>query len=294
MNHHVRHLRGLQAFDVAATNGSLSNAADELAVTHGAISRQIKQLEEHLGVTLFNRRSNGVELTEQGARLHEATQRAFMALREGISDIKRVENTQSITISLSASLATKWLVPRLTSFRNAHPGLSVYLDTNDEIIDLQASQTDVALRYGTPEWGDLHCERLTREELIVVAAPKLAADHVLPLRPDEVTSLPLLSDEFNPAWDRWALGNNLNPDRVARPVLRFADSAVLITAAIDGHGVALARRLLVKDDLEAGRLVRLDNSITKPDRALYFVCRSGDQDRLPIRRFRSWLISQYR
>lgn len=293
MSHHPRHLRGLQAFDVAATCASLSKAANELGVTHGAISRQIKQLEDHLGVLLFHRRSNGVKTTEQGARLHEATQRAFMALREGIQDVKRLENTRSITISLSASLATKWLVSRLSTFREAHPGLSVFLDTNDEIIDLQSSQVDVALRYGTPNWGNLHCELLTREELIVVAAPRFAAGQTIPMKPVGISSLPLLSDEFDPAWERWAAGNALDPIRVATPAVRFADSAVLIAAAIDGQGVALARRLLVEDDLEAGRLVRLDQSVTTPDRALYFVCRSGDQDRMPVRQFRSWLLSLY-
>ena len=158
MNYYARHLRALQAFDVTATCGNLSKAASELGVTHGAVSRQIKQLEDHLGVLLFHRRPNGVEKTEHGARLHEATQRAFDALHQGIRNVKRLENNQSITISLSASLATKWLVSRLPDFRSAHPGFSVFLDTNDEVIDLNASQVDVALRYGIPDWKSLHHE----------------------------------------------------------------------------------------------------------------------------------------
>ena len=291
MDHHVRHLRALQAFDVAATFGSLSKAADQLGVTHGAISRQIKQLEDHLGISLFHRRPNGVETTQPGARLHEATQRAFTALRQGVRSVKRIENKQSITISLSASLATKWLVSRLPAFREAHPGLSIYLDTNDQIIDLQSSQVDVALRYGVPNWGNLHYERLTPEELIVVAAPKLAEGKAIPMQPEAISSLPLLSDEFNPAWDKWAAARGLDPVTVTKPAMRFADSAVLITAAMDGQGVALARRLLVEDDLNAGRLIRLDPSVTPSDRALYFVCRLGDRDRIPVRRFRKWLYA---
>ncbi|MEM8812769.1 MAG: LysR substrate-binding domain-containing protein [Pseudomonadota bacterium] len=282
-------MRGLQAFDVAAALSSLTKAAAELGVTHGAISRQIKQLEDYLGVSLLHRRPNGVEKTEQGERLHQATQRAFAALREGIRDVTRIDDTRSITISLSTSLATKWLVPRLAAFRAIHPGLSVFLDTNDEIVDLGSSRIDVALRYGTPDWGDLHCERLTSEELIVVAAPALAEGRKPPLTPQAIAALPLLNDEFNSGWHRWASGQGLAPDRVARPAVRFADSAVLIAASIDGQGVALARQLLVADDLEAGRLVRLDTSVTTLDRALYFVCRSGERDRVPISRFRSWL-----
>ncbi|MEM7429913.1 MAG: LysR substrate-binding domain-containing protein [Pseudomonadota bacterium] len=291
MNQHPRHLRGLQAFDMAAALSNLSKAADELGVTHGAVSRQIKQLEDYLGVSLLQRLPHGVEKTEQGERLHQATRQAFAVLRDAIRDVRRIEDNQSITISLSASLATKWLVSRLAAFRSIYPGLSVFLDTNDELVDLHTSEIDVALRYGTPDWGDLHYERLTREELIVVSGPRLVAGHTLPLTPLGISSLPLLNDEFNPAWGRWAANNGLDPARVAAPAVRFADSAVLIAAAIDGQGVALARRLLVEDDLEAGRLVRLDSSVTTLDRALYLVCRSWDQDRVPIRRFRRWLLS---
>ncbi len=291
MDQHVRHLRALQAFDVAASCGSLSEAAIELGVTHGAISRQVKQLENHLGVTLFHRQSSGVETTVHGARLYEATQRAFGALSEGIQNVRRVENNQSITISLSSSLATKWLVSRLPKFREAYPGLSVFLDTNDEVVDLEVSQVDVALRYGTPNWGNVHHEILTQEELIVVAAPGIVTTEELPMDPVEISAMPLLSDEFNPRWEQWATESGLDPDRVATPAVRFADSAVLIAAAIDGQGVALARRLLVEDDLNAGRLIRLDPSATMSDRSLYFVCRAGDQDRIPVRRFRTWLRS---
>ena len=165
------------------------------------------------------------------------------------------------------------------------------MDTNDAVIDLQSSPVDVALRYGTPNWENLHCECLMQEELIVVAAPGLVGDRAIPMRPDAIASLPLLSDEFNPAWDRWAAGFSLDPVQVSKPVVRFADSAVLIAAAIDGQGVALARRLLVEDDLNAGRLIRLDQSVTKSDRSLYFVCRLRDRDRVPVRRFRKWLFS---
>lgn len=289
--HHVRHLRALQAFDVAASLSSLSRAAAELGVTHGAISRQIKQLEDHLGVAVLHRRPNGVEKTELGERLHQATRQAFTALRDGVREVSRIEDTQSITISLSTSLATKWLVPRLAAFRAVHPRLSVFLDTNDDIVDLHTSQIDVALRYGTPDWGNLHYELLSSEELIVVAAPKLVTGRELPLPAEAVTALPLLNDEFNSGWDRWAAGHGLDPADLSAPAVRFADSAVLITAACDGQGVALARRRLVEDDLDAGRLVRLDRSATRLDRALYFVCRPMDRERLPIRRFRTWLKS---
>ena len=287
----VRHLRALQAFDAAATHSSLSKAAEALGVTHGAVSRQIKQLELYLGVALLHRRPNGVETTDAGERLHRATRQAFSALQIGLRGVKRARDGRSVTISLSASLATKWLVPRLPAFRAQHPGIALFLDTNDEVIDFDDSEVDVALRYGVPDWGDLHCERLLDEDLIVVAAPSLVANEKLPMAPSAIARLPLLHDQFDPAWEKWADAVGLDRSQVGAADVKYRDSAVLITAAIDGQGVALARRLLVGDDLDAGRIVRLDASTISLDRALHFVCRAGDQDRAPIGSLRGWLFS---
>ncbi len=291
MSRNIPHLRGLQAFDVAAERGNLSRAADELGVTHGAVSRQIKQLEDYLGVPLLHRRQNGVEKTEEGERLHLATRRAFAELREGVRAVRRTDDHRTITISLAASLATKWLVSNLAGFRTRHPGISVFLDTNDEVVDLRAGRIDVALRYGVPGWPGLHTELLTREDLIVIGAPRLVAGRTLPMAPEAIAALPLLHDDFNPAWERWARMQGLSPDSTADVAVRFADSSVMIAAAIDGQGVALARRLLAQDDLNTGRLVQLDDTATPADRSLYFVCRPGDEDRVPVRQFRDWLFS---
>ncbi len=230
----VRHLRALQAFDAAATHSSLSRAAEALGVTHGAVSRQVKQLEQYLGVGLLHRRPNGVEKTDAGERLHTATRQAFSALQIGLRGVKRVRDGRSVTISLSASLATKWLVPRLPAFRAQHPGIAMFLDTNDDMIDFDDSDVDVALRYGVANWGELHCERLMDEELILVAAPALVANQKPPMSPAAIARLPLLHDQFNPAWGEWADAVGLDRSRVAAADVRFRDSAVLIAAAIDG------------------------------------------------------------
>ena len=287
----VRHLRALQAFDLAATQSNLSKAADLLGVTHGAVSRQIKQLEQYLGVSLLRRLPNGVEMTEAGAQLHVATREAFSALELGIQGIKRARHRRTVTISLSSSLAIKWLVPKLPAFRAEHPGIALYLDTDDEMVDFGQSDVDIALRYGIPNWGKLHCERLMAEDLIVVGAPSLIAVKTPPLTPRAITRLPLLHDQFNPGWEIWAETVGLERSHVTTADIRFCDSAVLITAAIDGQGVILARQVLIADDLAAGRLVRLDDTTIPQDRALYFVCRTGDQARMPISLVRDWLVS---
>ena len=287
----VRHLRALQAFDLAATQSNLSRAADLLGVTHGAVSRQIKQLEQYLGVSLLRRLPNGVEMTEAGAQLHVATREAFSALELGIQSLKRALHRRSVKISLSSSLAIKWLVPKLPAFRAEHPGIALYLDTDDDMVDFGQSDVDIALRYGIPNWGELHCERLKDEDLIVVGAPSLIGANVPPLTPKAIARLPLLHDEFNPGWEIWTETVGLERSRVTTADVRFCDSAVLITAAIDGQGAILARQVLIADDLAAGRLVRLDETTIPQDRALYFVCRTGDQARMPISLVRDWLVS---
>ena len=287
----IRHLRALQAFDAAATTSNLSRAAEMLGVTHGAVSRQIKQLEQYLGLLLFDRKPNGVEKTSAGNQLHLATRQAFSMLEVGLQNVKPVRDHRSVTISLSMSLAIKWLVPRLPEFRQKFPGIAVYLDTNDDVVDLDNSQVDVALRFGDPDWGGLHHELLTEEALIVVASPTLVAGRNLPMTPESIVRHPLLEDEFTPAWEKWTGLVGLDSSQVASSKTRFMNSAVLIAAVIDSQGVAPVRRLLLADDLKAGRLVRLDDSVILLDSSLYFVCRNGEQDREPIRSLKSWLFS---
>ena len=287
----VRHLRALQAFDVAAMTLNLSKAAELLGVTHGAVSRQIKLLEQHLGQPLFYRRQNGVEKTSAGNQLHVATRQAFSALETGLDTISAPAEKPSVTISLSMSLAIKWLVPRLPEFRQQFPAIAVYLDTNDDVVDLNNSQVDVALRFGDPDRDDLHYELLTREELVVVASPKLVADRNLPMSCDSIVELSLLEDDFTPAWDKWASLTGIELPARTQDKLTFMNSAVLIAAVIDGQGAAPVRRLLIADDLNAGRLVRLDETAIPLDSSLYFVCRDGEQNREPVQSLRRWLFS---
>ncbi|WP_170575179.1 LysR substrate-binding domain-containing protein [Ruegeria atlantica] len=291
MVENLRHLRALQAFDETATHSSLTKAADVLNVTHGAISRQIKLLELHLGVTLFHRRPNGVELTQAGERLYQSTRGAFSALQLGVSEVKRLHHRQSITVSLSTSLALKWLVPLLSSFQQEHPGIALLLDTNDAFAEFDTSEVDVALRFGQPSWDGLYHEQIRQEELVVVAAPSLVGKTRLPMRAEDVADLPLLHDAFNVGWESWAAQVGLSADRINSQRIKYVDSAVLLEAAIDGQGVALARHLLAARDLELGRLIRLDESLIPLDRGLYFVCRRGDQERVTVRIFKKWLMS---
>ena len=179
----------------------------------------------------------------------------------------------------------------LPSFRQEHPGISLLLDTNDTFVDFDTSEVDVALRFGEPGWDGLHHELIKREELIVVASPALVGETELPMSAKKVLRLPLLHDAFNVGWEKWAEQTDVDPQKVRSESIKYVDSAVLLEAAIDGQGVALARHLLAARDLELGRLIRLNDSAVRLDRGLYFVCRPGDQERASVRTLKNWLLS---
>ncbi len=284
----IRHLRALQAFDATASRLNISKAANDLGVTHGAVSRQIKLLEQYLDVQLLRRLSGGVQLTDEGARLHLATQEAFATLQQGIWATKRPRTRSSVTVSLSSSLTIKWLIPRLPEFRERHPGISIRLDTEDQIVNFLDSEVDVALRYGGHQSSGLYCERLVNERLVVVAAPSLVAEG--PIDPEAIVQLPLLHDQFHPRWDTWATKAGIGQPDVQLTSSALPNSAVLIAAAIDGQGAILVREILVADDISAGRLVYLSDLSVEDENALCFVCRDGDQLSPPISTLRAWLI----
>jgi DNA-binding transcriptional LysR family regulator len=287
----ILHLRGLQAFDAAATYSNFSKAADKLGVTHGAVSRQIRQLEEHIGMTLFNRLSAGVETTEVGEKLHEATRKAFSILECSLSEISRPRNNRSLRISLPSSLAVKWLVPKLSLFRARYPSISVSLDTDDHVIDFNTNKADVALRYIKNEEGNLFQKLILREVSYVVASPKLVKQFKLPMRPDDIVKLPLLRDNFNYGWKMWAAQVGIAENSIPKRTLELSDSAALISSALSGLGVALARAILLEEDLNSGRLVRLDDEAVPLENSLYVVCRSGNESNHTVAAFIDWLTS---
>ncbi|WP_420348452.1 transcriptional regulator GcvA [Pelagibius sp.] len=286
-------LRAIQAFDAVARHGSFSRAADELAVTHGAVSRQIRALEQQLCTPLFHRTPKGAALTGNGEVLFQASRAAFAALRGGVADLARRNADRSVTLSLTTSLALKWLVPRLPAFRRRHPEIAVLLDTNDAPVDLFEQSVDCALRFGTGGWAGLHETRLTDEELVPVAAPGLVGDATLPLSPRDLIAFPLVHDDYNPGWDQWLEKAGAMPQAGALPGDRYIDSGVLIAAALDGQAVALVRRLLAADDLAAGRLIQVSDVTLPLERSLFFVCRAGDRNRPVVVALRDWLAESF-
>ncbi len=288
----IRHLRALQAFDSAAAYQNLSRAADALSVTQGAVSRQIKQLEDYLGIALFRRTSNGVVKTAAGERLHLLTGEVFARLENGLAEFIEPKDTRSLTISLTSSLATKWLVSRLPMFRSQYPLVEIFLDTSDELIDFETSEVDAALRFTIPQADGLFWEQITTEALVVVASPNLIKNMSQPLTAEEICQLPILADDFDNKWPEWLniIGHKVVDDYL-KPDIRFKDSTVMISAVINGQGIALARELLVADDLAMGLLVRLDEIQVPLKRTLSFVCRRRDKVSPNLIKLRKWLAT---
>lgn len=283
-------LRAIQAFDAVARHGSFSRAADELAVTHGAVSQQVRSLEDQLGTRLFLRTARGAELTDDGRLLFQSSREAFAALKSGVAELKRRTEDKTISVSLATSLALKWMVPRLPDFRARHPDISVLLDTNDRVVDFREDATDIALRYGNGDWKGLHVSMLAEEQLVAAASPELVGERELPIDAESLLQMPLLHDEYNPGWANWfeAAGVRCIPANLPGP--HMSDTGVIIAAALDRQGVILVRQLLAADDLAAGRLVQVNGMQLSLERSLYFVCRMGDQERPAVRAFKAWLM----
>lgn len=288
-------LRALQAFEATARHLNFSRAAAELNVTHGAVSRQVRALEERLGVRLLRRGGSGAALTSEGQILYRRAREAFDRLALGVREARRRPAGGGLTVTLSASLAVKWLVPRLGEFRARHPEVSVRLHADDRAVpDLAREGIDVGLRHGRgPAWPGVRAELLTREELVAAAAPCLPG---LPpgargggLAPAAVLRLPLLHDECHPGWDVWARRAGVAGVPPNLPGPRFDDGAVLQTAAVNGQGAALVRRLLAADDLAAGRLIALSRVGLPLEEGLYLVTPAGGPARpAAVEAFRAW------
>lgn len=285
-------LNAIRAFEAVARHRSFSRAADELAVTHGAVSRQVRSLEQQLGVILLQRTAKGAEPTEPGKTLARAADQAFAALQTGVAAVTDTGAGTSLSVSLATSLALKWLVPRLPDFRARHPHISILLDTNDTVVDLRGGAVDVALRLGAGSWPGVDAELLAEDQLVAVAAPNLIGTTPLPLSDETLLQLPLVHDNYNPAWERWFHKAGLIAEGEMLPGDRYNDTGVLIAAALDGQAAILVRRLLALDDLKAGRLVQLSKRSLPLQPALYFVCRKGEQTRPVVRLYHSWLLQR--
>jgi LysR family glycine cleavage system transcriptional activator len=286
-------LNGLRAFEAAARHLSFTQAAAELNVTQTAISHQIKRLEQELGVRLFLRQNRALTLTPKAAEYLPGVRAAFNDLKLATDRLLRREDDHVLTVSTLASLAAKWLLPRLSTFQEAHPGIDVRITTSTSLVDFQRDNVDAAIRYGRGQWQGLRADWLMADELFPVCSPSLLKGEK-PLKcPEDLRGHVLLhtSNANSDDWRLWLTAAGLPADLSKQPGITFDLIFMTIQAAIDGIGVAMGRTSYVQDDIAKGRLV-VPFKITLPaDAGFYLVSPHARADSPKLAAFRQWMVA---
>src|SRR5882724_8594077 len=295
-------LDALRVFEAAARHLSFTKAAAELRLTQGAVSQRIKSLEETLGAPLFRRLTRALELTSDGQRLHIALQDGFARIADGLAGFRSGKVTRPLRLTVSSSVAARWLLPRLGGLTNLKPSMPVAVLADDRLVEI-GSEADVALRFGRGRYRGLKSVRLGGDEVFPVCSPSFLEAHPAtanfgdPARRKSWDCLSRLVDSVTESdgsgcdWDTWGTSAGLSWSEEG-PTTVFSQGHLALQAAAAGMGVALARRILAADDLASGRLVRAGHGLLpSPARfGYYFVTRSEPDARL--RALAEWLKMQ--
>ncbi|RAX37325.1 MULTISPECIES: transcriptional regulator GcvA [Rhizobium] len=284
-------LTTLPAFDAAARHLSFTKAAVELNVTHGAISRAIRNLEERLGTLLFERGTRSVRLTPAGIAYAAEIGAALDRIGIATSAATAPKSSGVLNVSTSDGFAGRWLVPRLHRFHRANRDIDVRLSTSGGFADFLRDGIDIAIRYGEGDYDGVVSEMLAEEDVSPVCSPELLeGEHPL-CSPADLRYHRLIHDNFRIDWATWlkAAGlDDINPDSG----VRFDSAAYAVQAAVQGEGVLLGRSALVSNDLAAGRLVRPFDLALKSRWNYYVVYPEGAMRLKKVRSFRDWLFSE--
>ena len=284
-------LNALRSFDAAARHLSFTRAAEELCVTQGAVSHQVKALETELGLQLFKRERHGLVITEAGRDYLAVVRDVFERLELGTDRLLQRQRSGTITVSTSPDFAAKWLVSRLGRFAEAYPEIELRLSATMPRVDFAREDVDIAIRHGDGQWPDLDTVNLCAEELFAVCSPTLLTRRGGIREPEDVLRFPLLHLDDRRDWSRWLDMAGVSGERLLHgPILNHA--SMLIDAAIDGQGVALARTLLAASDLIAGRLVRLFQTAIPLRNTYWIVCPRATRALPKISAFRKWLLDE--
>jgi LysR family glycine cleavage system transcriptional activator len=283
-------LNALKAFEAAARHESFTRAAEELHVTQGAVSHQVKALEAELGVKLFNRERQRLIITEAGREYLAVVRDALDRIAVGTERLVQRQSSGVLTVSTSPDFAAKWLVYRLGRFAEAHPAIDLRVSATMHHVDFAREDVDMAVRHGDGGWPGLDVTRLCSEQLFAVCSPKLLAGARIRQSAD-VVKFPLLHLDSREGWSKWlAAAGVSDPDLARGTVLNRA--SMLIDAAVDGQGVALARTTLAAWDLLAKRLVRPFDIALPLTKSYWIVCPKATAALPKIALFRDWLLAE--
>ena len=291
-------LNALRAFEAAGRLQSLTRAAEELSVTPAAVGHQVKSLEQYLERSLVERRYRSIALTDAGRALLPGLSDGFERLVDALESLDTFEERRALLVTCATSFASRWLVPRLDRFREAHPDIDVRLDATQRLVDLRREDFDLGIRFGPGRWDGLEADYLIDEEMIPVASPALLAR--VPIEhPGDLAAHTLLHLDDGPGpapvdWRRWLAAAGASGVDASRGP-SFSMESMASEAAIDGQGVALISDVLAADEIESGRLVRLFDLGLKSGLGLaYYLAYPPNRIRNPrAMAFRDWLLGEF-
>jgi LysR family glycine cleavage system transcriptional activator len=290
-------LNALRAFEAAARHLSMTKAAQELHVTAGALSHQIRGLECALGLKLFQRGVRSISLTVAGRQLYPALRVGFTYIRDAVNDLACAGGARILVVSSSPGLTSKWLAPRLYGFSGEYPDIDARVSSSFSNADFTTDGVDVALRnlsVGAVADPDLMVEKLFEMHLLPVCSPKLIEARGPFATPAALSGVPLIHDESLanraevPNWGDWFKAAGVG-DADTSHGLRFSNSDHAIDATLGGAGVLLAPNILAYDALRTGQLVVASPPALRSGRAYYLVYPKDRQDRPNVRAFRTWI-----
>jgi LysR family transcriptional regulator, glycine cleavage system transcriptional activator len=295
----LSNLKAIQAFEAAARNQSYVGAAQELHVTPAAIGQQVRALEAWIGKPLFHRLETGSQrmvLTADAQLVVADFRDGLDKLERGLRRLREARSDSVITVSASQAFVAKWLMPRLDGFTSAHAGLDIRLDVTDRLVDLAHGDADIAVRCGAGHWPGVRAVKLMDEEIFPVCSPLLLKNRQALTHASDLLRYTLIHDMTTakydgfPSWQMWLERAEVKTLTAQRGPEINASSAV-IQAAINGQGVALARGILVQDDLASGRLVRLLKKIRHPIEWAYYVVYVAERESAPqVNTFLNWIV----
>lgn len=283
-------LASLRVFVAVAEQLSFTRAAHALGITAGAVSMQIRSLEEYLQSPLFLRRGRVVQLTPEGARLLPRVRGGLEELERAIDEARSDRRSGPLVVSMLSSFLQTWFLPRHQDFTRKFPGIDLRIHTSASLVDFLHSDVQAAVRFGVGGWTQLHSEKILDEWIVPVCSRAVLAKYG-PLRSrDDLKRVPLLHATSEP-WRVWP-DIELTSEEWAPRGASFDDSVTVIRAAEQGQGFALARWSLAAQDIANGRLVIASDTIIQAPRCYFFVCPPGYVSLEKIAAFRDWLREQ--
>jgi LysR family glycine cleavage system transcriptional activator len=284
---HLPPLTALRSFAATAEARSFSGAARKLNVTHAAVVQQVRALEDHLGRPLVQRDGRGVSLTIEGGQLAEALAEGFGAMQRGIEALKAGEEDRPVRVTLTASFAAQWLMPRLKDFWKRYPDIGLSLHPDNRVVDLHRERMDLAIRYGNGTWAGVESTYLASAQLVIAGAPSLIGDRIT-LALDEMRGMDWILSETWPEQDAYLRRLGLEPAALSRTNINSEELA--IAAARQGLGLMVESVALIESEASEGRLRIVHDSREKLP--AYFIVTLPGPKRTSARAFLKWLASQ--